>query len=40
MHVIPGMDEHGALLAATAILGPAEVPVTIPVTIGADSPPT
>ena len=42
MHVIPGMDEHGARLAATAILGPPEVvsdtAVTTGVTIGAETP--
>ncbi|MDT7699622.1 MAG: hypothetical protein QOJ30_1947 [Pseudonocardiales bacterium] len=38
MHVIPGMDEHAAQVAATAILGPAVISVTTAVTIGADSP--
>jgi hypothetical protein len=38
MHVIPGMDEHAAQVAATAILGPATGSVTKAVTIGADSP--
>jgi integrase len=38
MHVIPGMDEHGAQVAAAAILGPATASVTTAVTIGADSP--
>lgn len=42
MHVIPGMDEHGALLAAAAIFGPgagsASGPVTTVVTTGAESP--
>ena len=38
MHVIPGMDEHAAQVAATAILGPATGSVTTAVTIGADSP--
>jgi len=42
VHVIPGMDEHGAQVAATAILGPAQpaadASVTTGVTIGADSP--
>jgi hypothetical protein len=34
MHVIPGMDEHGAALAAAAILG-AQTPS---VTVDPDSP--
>jgi integrase len=42
MHVIPGMDEHGARVAAMAILGPLEAAsdatVTTDVTIGADTP--
>ena len=42
MHVIPGMDEHSARVAATAILGPAETgsdgAVTTHVTIGAGTP--
>jgi integrase len=42
MHVIPGMDEHGARLAATAILGPPEsasgAAATTAVTIGAETP--
>jgi len=42
MHVIPGMDEHGARVAATAILGPPVAalggPVTTGVTIEAESP--
>jgi hypothetical protein len=38
MHVIPGMDEHGARLAATAILGPADSGLVTAATIEADSP--
>ncbi|MCW2718627.1 MAG: integrase family protein [Pseudonocardia sp.] len=38
MHVIPGMDEHAAQVAATAILGPAVASVTTAVTIRTDSP--
>jgi hypothetical protein len=42
MHVIPGMDERGARVAAMAILGPLEAvsdaTVTTDVTIGADTP--
>ena len=42
MHVIPGMDEHGARVAAAAILGPPETgsdgTVTTDVTIGAKAP--
>jgi integrase len=42
MHVIPGMDEHGARVAALAILGPPEAAsdtaVTTGVTIRADTP--
>jgi len=42
MHVIPGMDEHGARVAAAAILGPPETgsdgTVTTDVTIGAKTP--
>jgi integrase len=34
MHGIPGMDEHAAQVAATAILGPATGSVTTAVTIG------
>jgi hypothetical protein len=41
MHVIPGMDEHGARVAATAILGTREAgpggTVTTDVTIRADT---
>jgi integrase len=43
MHVIPGMDEHGARLAAAAILGPPAAPeaasVTNRVTISGQTPP-
>jgi integrase len=38
MHVIPGMDEHAAQVAATAILGTEDGSVTTAVTIGAASP--
>lgn len=42
MHVIPGMDEHGARVAAMAILGPPEAvsdgSVTTDVTIRAETP--
>jgi integrase len=42
MHVIPGMDEHGARVAALAILGPPEAAtntaVTTDVTMRADTP--
>ncbi|MDT7709637.1 MAG: hypothetical protein QOG20_5244 [Pseudonocardiales bacterium] len=38
MHVIPGMDEHAAQVAATTIRGPAVASVTTAVTIGTDSP--
>lgn len=38
MHVIPGMDELGAQIAASAILGPQPEPTDPPVTIGPDSP--
>ncbi len=41
IHVIPGMDEHGARVAASAILGPSaeaeDASVTIPVTIDSTS---
>jgi hypothetical protein len=43
MHVIPGMDEHGARLAAAAIFGPPVTPeatsVTNRVTIPGQMPP-
>jgi hypothetical protein len=42
MHVIPGMDEHGARVAAMAILGPMEAAsdgtVTTDVTISPNTP--
>jgi integrase len=38
MHVTPGMDEHAAQVAATAILGRKDGSVTTAVTIGAASP--